>query len=163
MKKGGHVKMNSGGKPHEDMPLRKDKRKAKELTTERGIQHEEKGSQKGDFKYARGGSVGDATYHEGSYIAGHRGHGKHVKGAEGQDFEHLHKAHLDHVKGHKAFAHGGVVEKGRKLDRADGGTQKEEKGTQKGEFKYAKGGHVKGFRSAAHGIESKGKTRGRII
>jgi hypothetical protein len=40
---------------------------------------------------------------------------------------------------------------------------KEEKGSSKGEFKYAKGGHVSGFRGSAHGIESKGKTKGRCI
>jgi hypothetical protein len=162
MKRGGHVKkMNVGGKPHEDEPMRQAKRKAKELTTERGIEPEEKASAKGEMKYARGGRVGDETYNAAGHIAGHRGHGKHVIGGEGKlDLTHLHKAHSDHVKSVKVFAKGGVVVKGKALDKPDGGTAKEEKASAKGEMRYARGGHVKSF---PHGTETKGKTRGKYI
>ena len=179
MKKGGHVhKMNAGGKPGEDEPLRQAKRKAKELTIEKGIQKEEKADKEGDMKYARGGrvamngphGVGDETANRLKSFSGKNGHGKNVNGERGQDLEHLHKAHSDHVRGVKAFAKGGATNgparvnaKGHALDKADGGNQKEDKGAKDGEFRYAKGGHVSGFRSAAHGIESKGKTKGRCI
>jgi hypothetical protein len=173
MKKGGHVhKMNAGGKPHEDEPLRQAKRKAKELTIEKGIQKEEKGTKDGEMKYAKGGRValhgphglGDETANRLKRFSGEHGHGKNVEGGRGQDFEHLHKAHSDHVRGVKAFAKGGGVnEKGHALDKGDGKNQKIDKGTKDGEFKYAKGGHVTGFRASAHGIESKGKTKGRFI
>ena len=115
MKKGGHVhKMNAGGKPHEDEPLRQAKRKAKELDKGDKDQKDDKADKEGDFKYAKGGKV-------------------------------------------NPFA------KGKALDKADGKNEKEEKSSEKGAFKYAKGGHVSGFRASAHGIESKGKTRGRCI
>ena len=234
MKRGGSVKkcFDTGGKPHEDMPLRQAKRKAKELTIDPGATHEEKASAKGKFKYAKGGHVAhhgphgdDETFHKLSHIGGHQGHGKRVEGAHNhQDHHHLNKAHKDHVASHKAFAKGGRVAhhgphgddetfkrvkpfsgphghgtavagqgkihdvqkahsdhvrgvhkfskggtplhvKGRALDKPDGGTTHEEKASAKGEFKYAKGGHVKGsvFKHHAHGIESKGKTKGRYI
>ena len=115
MKKGGSVKkMNEGGRPKEDLKLREDNRKAKELDKGGKDQKEDKGSKSGDFKYAGGGKV-------------------------------------------NPFA------KGKALDKADGKDQKEDKGSKSGEMRYAKGGHVSGFRESAHGIESKGKTKGRCI
>ena len=160
MKRGGHVKkMNEGGRPHEDEPLRQASRKAKELTTEKGIQKEEKASSKGGMKYAKGGSVGDETYHRGNHFGGDHGHGTGIMGKQKQGMRDLNIAHSDHSKSVKMFAKGGVVAKGRALDKADGGDAKEEKGNAKGDFKYAKGGRV----FSAHGSETKGKTRGRYI
>jgi hypothetical protein len=166
--------MNTGGKPHEDMPLRAAKRHAKELTTERGIQHEEKGTGQGAMKYAKGGKVahhgphglGDETFERHSPWSGKHGHGSAVNGQG--TIKEVNKAHSDHVRGHK-FAKGGLAGagttpltvKGRKLDKADGGVTKEEKGKQSGEMKYAKGGHVSTFKAGGHGIESKGRTKGK--
>jgi hypothetical protein len=174
MKRGGHVSKNAGGKPHEDMPLRQAKRKAKEFPADGGTTHEEKSSAKGAFKYAKGGRVAhhgphgdDETFDRGGTFGGDHGHGKGVVGGDGHrpSLESLHKAHGDHVKKQAFFAKGGVTgePKGRALDKADGGTTKEEKGSAKGEMRYAKGGHVTGFRGSAHGIESRGKTKGRYI
>ena len=68
-------------------------------------------------------------------------------------------------KGDFKYAGGGKVNpfaKGKALDKADGKNEKEDKGSKSGEMRYAKGGHVGGFRASAHGIESKGKTRGKF-
>ena len=55
MKHGGHVKkMNDGGRPKEDEPLRQDKRKAKELDKGGRDTKEETADEKGDMKYAKG-------------------------------------------------------------------------------------------------------------
>lgn len=173
MKRGGAVKMNAGGKPHEDTPLREAKRKAKEFPMDGGTTKEEKSTAKGAFKYAKGGKVAhhgphgdDETFHRASHFGGEHGHGTGVEGGEQRlSLKALNKAHGDPVKSQKMFAKGGVTgePKGRALDKADGRTTKEEKGTAKGEMHYAKGGHVSGFRGSAHGIESKGKTKGRYI
>jgi hypothetical protein len=174
MKRGGHVSKNAGGKPHEDMPLREAKRKAKEFPMDGGTTKEEKGSVKGAMKYAKGGKIGmhgphgdDETYRRGGTYGGAHGHGSGVegKGMEHPSIKSLNKAHGEEAKAQKFFAKGGVTgePKGRALDKADGGAEKLEKGSEKGVMKYAKGGHVTGFRGGAHGIESRGKTKGKYI
>jgi hypothetical protein len=154
MKGGGKVKcMDKGGRPHEGEPLRQDKKKAKEFAADGGDAKEEKASSKGDFKYARGGGV-----HE-------KGHA--LDKPDGGDV----KEEKASAKGDFKYAKGGKADANFKS-----GRETEKKDKDKGaEFAFKKGGHVwgnhpghaqhdsgKNFKGP-HGIESRGKTKGKYI
>lgn len=188
MKSGGHVKKHASGgraygQPKEDLPKRQAKRPTHVFPSDGGDepQNMEHADAKGNMKYAKGGHVahhgthGHSKHGHGihgtfSHIGGHVGHGKGVHGGEGKlGLQHLHKAHGDHHKSHRAFAEGGhtpLTTKGTALmkNRPVSEHVKEEKADAKGNMKYAKGGHVKSqCYSGPHGSEVRGKTKTRYI